>query len=103
MDHTVPNRRWLRIIPPVMIVYIFAFMDRVNFGFAMAGGMTQELNISTTTAAFAAGVFFFGYLLFQVPGGHIAEKGYAKRFVALSILAGVGSQPSPAWSRQAGS
>ncbi|MBV8094443.1 MAG: MFS transporter, partial [Acetobacteraceae bacterium] len=49
-------------------------------------GMTQELNISTTTAGFAAGVFFFGYLLFQVPGGHIAEKGYAKRFVALSIL-----------------
>lgn len=55
-------------------------------GFAMAGGMTQELNISASTAGLAAGVFFFGYLLFRVPGGHFAEKGCAKRFVALSVL-----------------
>lgn len=83
---TAPQKRWLRIIPPVMIVYIFAFMDRVNFGFAMAGGMNEALKITASTAGLAAGVFFIGYLVFQIPGGHIAERGWAKTFVALSIL-----------------
>lgn len=86
MDRVIPHKRWVRIIPPVMIVYIFAFMDRMNFGFAMAGGMNQDLNITASTAGLAAGVFFFGYLVLQLPGGHIAEKGYGKRFVAATII-----------------
>jgi MFS family permease len=69
-----------------MIIYIFAFMDRMNFGFAMAGGMNESLKITASTAGLAAGVFFFGYLVLQIPGGHISEKGYGKRFIALTIL-----------------
>ncbi len=86
MDVAIPQKRWIRIIPPVMIVYIFAFMDRMNFGFAMAGGMNEALGISASTAGLAAGVFFFGYLVLQIPGGHIAEKGWGKKFVALTTL-----------------
>jgi MFS family permease len=85
-DHAIPEKRWIRIIPPVMIVYIFAFMDRMNFGFAMAGGMNESLKITASTAGLAAGVFFVGYLVLQMPGGHIAEQGWGKKFVALSIL-----------------
>jgi MFS family permease len=86
MERAIPQKRWVRIIPPVMIVYIFAFMDRMNFGFAMAGGMNEALNITASTSGLAAGVFFFGYLVLQIPGGHIAEKGWGKTFVALTIL-----------------
>lgn len=32
----IPNGRWLHIIPPAMLVYIVAFMDRTNIGFAIA-------------------------------------------------------------------
>jgi MFS family permease len=86
MAGEIPQQRWLRIIPPVMIVYIFAFMDRMNIGFAMAGGMNESLGISASTAGLAAGVFFFGYLFLQIPGGHFAEKGGGKKFIAISIF-----------------
>jgi len=86
MEKLIPHKRWIRIIPPVMIVYIFAFMDRMNIGFAIAGGMNESLNMTASTAGLAAGVFFFGYLFLQIPGGHIAEKGWGKVFIAVSIL-----------------
>ena len=42
----IPAKRWGRIIPPAILVYIFGFMDRTNIGFAMAGGMSDALQIS---------------------------------------------------------
>lgn len=83
----VPSARWLRILPPCVIIYIIAYMDRVNIGFAMAAGMNKDLGISSTNAGLAAGIFFWGYLLLQIPGGHIAEHGSAKKFIASTILA----------------
>lgn len=82
----IPQQRWLRIIPPVMIVYIFAWMDRTNIGFAMAGGMNEALGMTASTAGLAAGIFFFGYLFLQIPGGHIAERGGGKKFIAITIF-----------------
>ncbi|MBP1764174.1 MAG: major facilitator superfamily 1 [Firmicutes bacterium] len=82
----IPQKRWLRIIPPAILVYIFAYMDRVNIGFAIAGGMNESLGLSATVAGMAAGIFFLGYLFLQVPGGHIAERGSAKKFIAATIL-----------------
>jgi MFS family permease len=70
-----------------MLVYSFSYMDRTNIGFAMAGGMNQSLSMSASIAGLAAGIFFVGYVMLQVPGGHIAERGSAKRFIGFSILA----------------
>jgi MFS family permease len=83
----IPQRRWLRLIPPATLVYIIAYVDRVNIGFAIAGGMTEDLRITASIAGLAAGIFFFGYLFLQIPGGHIAERGSAKKFIAATILA----------------
>lgn len=82
----IPQKRWFRIIPPAILVYIFAYMDRVNIGFAIAGGMNEALGLSATVAGLAAGIFFIGYLFLQVPAGHIAERGSAKKFIAATIL-----------------
>lgn len=83
----IPSARWLRIIPPTILVYIFGFMDRTNIGFAMAGGMAESLQMTASLTGLAAGIFFIGYMVLQVPGGHIAEHGSAKKFIACSILA----------------
>ncbi len=83
---TIPSGRWWRIIPPTILVYIFSFMDRTNIGFAMAGGMNESLSMSASISGLAAGIFFIGYVLLQVPGGHIAEHGSAKKFIGCSIL-----------------
>ncbi|MGH9524251.1 MAG: MFS transporter [Terriglobales bacterium] len=79
--------RWLRIVPAAVLVYIVAYMDRVNIGFAMAGGMNESLHLSAVASGTAAGMFFWGYLLLQVPGGHFAEHRSPKRFLQWSIVA----------------
>lgn len=83
----IPAKRWWRIIPPVMLVYSFSYMDRINIGFAMAGGMMESLAMTASIAGIAAGIFFVGYVLLQVPGGHISERGSGKVFIGFSILA----------------
>ncbi|MDQ0199373.1 MFS transporter [Neobacillus ginsengisoli] len=87
LSKSIPNGRWLHIIPPCIIIYIVAFMDRTNIGFATAGGMDKALGISATVSGIAAGIFFFGYLFLQIPGGKMAERGYGKNFITISILA----------------
>lgn len=81
----IPKGRWLRILPPLLIVCIVSFMDRVNVGFAISGGMSKELGMTAGMAGFAAGIFFFGYLFLQVPGGQIAAKRSGKKFIAYSV------------------
>ena len=86
MIRQIPRMRWLRILPPIMIVCIISYMDRVNIGFAMAGGMSAELGMSASIAGMAAGIFFIGYLFLQVPGGEFAAKRSGKKFISYTIL-----------------
>ncbi len=86
LQKLIPRARWWRIIPPTIIIYIVAYMDRVNIGFAMAGGMNQALGMTKAIAGLAAGMFFWGYLVLQIPGGHLAEHGSAKKFITWTIV-----------------
>jgi sugar phosphate permease len=86
-QNKIPRGRWLRIMPPIMIACIVSYMDRVNIGFAIPGGMGQELALSASMAGFAGGIFFFGYLFLQIPGGQIAALGSGKKFIAWSLVA----------------
>jgi MFS family permease len=75
----IGRTRWLRLIPVAVIVYVISFMDRTNIGFAFAG-IGQELHIDKAQQG-------LGYLVLQVPGGHLAERWSAKKFVAIMIVA----------------
>ncbi|GAA5130408.1 hypothetical protein GCM10023320_52290 [Pseudonocardia adelaidensis] len=81
----VGNARWWRIIPIAIIVYIISFMDRTNNGFAFAG-LGTDLGINKAQQGLAGGIFFIGYLFLQIPGGHLAERWSAKKFVGIMIL-----------------
>ena len=83
----IPHQRWLRIIPPAIMVYIFSYMDRANIGYVMAAGkMSKEIHMTAQSAGMAAGILFIGYLFLQIPGGHIAAKGRAKLFIAVAVF-----------------
>lgn len=86
IPNEIPRARWWRIIPPTIIIYIMSYMDRVNIGFAMAGGMNEALHMSAAVSGLAAGMFFWGYLVLQIPGGHMAEHGSAKKFITWTII-----------------
>jgi MFS family permease len=85
-DRPIPYARWWRIIPSAILVYIFSFMDRTNIGFAMAGGMNEDLAMTASMSGLAAGIFFIGYVILQAPAGHWAEHRSAKQFVGASIF-----------------
>lgn len=80
------KNRWFRVIFPCILVYIVAYMDRQNISFAIAGGMDKALGINSTIAGIAAGIFYLGYVIFQIPGGNYAERKSAKNFIVISIL-----------------
>jgi len=86
LARAIPKARWWRIIPTAIVIYLIAYMDRVNISFAIAGGMSKELGLTATASGLAAGIFYWGYLLLQVPAGHFAEHRSAKKFIAWTIL-----------------
>jgi MFS family permease len=80
------EERWLRIIPTAFVMYTIAYIDRTNISMALPA-MSRELHMTPTQAGDAAGIFFWGYLLLQIPGGYIAERWSAKRLVSALLVA----------------
>ncbi|MFD4929743.1 MFS transporter [Peribacillus butanolivorans] len=80
------RKRWMRLIPLVFITYSLAYLDRANYGFGVAGGMGEDLNITAGVSSFLAALFFLGYFFFQVPGAHYAEKKSAKKLIFWSLI-----------------
>ena len=82
------KRRWTRLIPVILVIYIIAYIDRVNIGFG-AGQIREELGIDASQAGFAAGIFFIGYLFLQVPGGYFAQR-YSAKWTVFALMIGWG-------------
>jgi ACS family tartrate transporter-like MFS transporter len=73
-----------RLIPFIMLLYVVNYIDRVNVGFA-ALTMNRDLGLSPTVFGLGAGIFFVGYLIFQVPANLILERMGARRWVFLML------------------
>ncbi len=86
MESTLTRKRWYRIIPIVFITYSLAYLDRANFGFAAAGGMANDLNITTAASSLLASLFFLGYFFFQIPGTIYAANKSTKRLIFWSLI-----------------
>lgn len=82
---SIPSQRWTHIIPVAFIMYTIAFIDRTNISLALPS-MSRELHMNPTQAGDAAGVFFWGYVLLQIPGGHLAQRWSAKRFISILLV-----------------
>jgi ACS family tartrate transporter-like MFS transporter len=70
-----------RFVAFLVICYFFAYLDRVNVGFAKLT-MDANLGISDKAFGFGAGVFFFAYFLFEVPSNMLLDKVGARRWIA---------------------
>ena len=74
-----------RLILNLFACYIFCFLDRVNVGFAKLQ-MQQELGFSDTVYGLAAGIFFIGYFLFEIPSNLLLQKVGARRWIARIMI-----------------
>ena len=79
------QQRWLRIIPVAFIMYTIAFVDRTNISLALPD-IARDLHMNPEQSGNAAGIFFWGYIVLQIPGGYLAEHWSAKRFVAVLLV-----------------
>ena len=74
-----------RLVPFLMLLYMVAFLDRVNVSFA-ALTMNRDLGISESVYGFAAGVFFLSYCLFEVPANLVLARIGARRWLAILMV-----------------
>jgi ACS family tartrate transporter-like MFS transporter len=81
LEQTTIRKVTWRLIPFLLLLYIVAYLDRVNVGFA-ALQMNHDLGFSASVYGFGAGVFFAGYALFEVPSNLILAKVGARRWIA---------------------
>lgn len=86
MAGTIAKQRWIRLIPIAFITYSLAYLDRANFGFAAAGGMAKDLNITAAMSSLLGSLFFLGYFFFQIPGALYAANKSAKKLIFWSLI-----------------
>ncbi|QRQ85171.1 MFS transporter [Cupriavidus oxalaticus] len=70
-----------RLLPFLFLCYLCAYLDRINVGYAKLQ-MMQDLGLSDAVYGLGAGIFFVGYLLFEVPSNLILLRVGARRWIA---------------------
>src|SRR5712664_205015 len=75
----------IRLLPFLFLLYVVAFVDRINIAFA-ALTMNKELAITSQQFGFAAGIFFFGYFLFEVPSNLLLHKIGARIWITRILI-----------------
>jgi ACS family tartrate transporter-like MFS transporter len=85
-----------RLLPLLMLCYFIAYLDRVNLGFAGAS-MSKDLGFTSAIFGSAAGIFFIGYFLFEVPSNLALERFGARRWIARIMLSWGVLSAAQAW------
>jgi MFS transporter, ACS family, tartrate transporter len=85
MEERVIRKVSWRIVPFVALCYFVCYLDRVNVGFA-ALTMNKDLGFTATVFGWGAGIFFFGYFLFEVPSNLALERFGARLWIARIML-----------------
>ena len=74
-----------RLVPFLFLLYIVAYLDRINVGFA-ALQMQGQLHLSDEVYGLGAGLFFAGYFVFQLPSNLLLERVGARRWLAALMV-----------------
>ena len=72
----------LRLVPFVALMFFINFLDRTAISFAGPNGLTKDLGMTAAQFGFAAGVFFFGYIILEIPSNLALHKFGARRWLA---------------------
>ena len=79
-------KRWWYIMPIVFITYSLAYLDRANFSFASAAGITEDLGITKGVSSLLGALFFLGYFFFQIPGAIYAERRSVRKLIFVCLI-----------------
>lgn len=74
-----------RIIPLVALAYVISYIDRANLGY-VAGPLSRDLGIDAAQLGLAAGLFFIGYILVEVPSNMALRRFGARRWISRILV-----------------
>src|ERR1035438_5217862 len=80
-EQKVMNKIFWRLTPIMVFLYIVSYLDRVNVGFA-ALTMNKDIGLSPYMYGLGAGIFFWGYFIFEIPSNLIMAKVGARIWIA---------------------
>jgi len=82
---TAVHKAALRFVPLLTIAYLFNYLDRTSLGFA-ALTMNQQLGLTASQFGLAAGAFFLGYSVFEIPSNLLLYRFGARRWIARIMI-----------------
>ena len=85
LERTVIARLMWRLMPFLFLLYIVAYLDRINMSFAVLQ-MREQLGLSKSAVGNAGGIFFIGYFLFQLPSNLVLEKFGVRRWISALMV-----------------
>jgi ACS family tartrate transporter-like MFS transporter len=85
IEKSAMRKIYVRLLPFAVLSYFLSYIDRVNVSFA---GLTMQsdLHLSAASFGFAAGTFYWGYFIFEVPSNVIMEKVGARIWIARIMI-----------------
>ena len=85
LEPAVVSRLMWRLMPFLFLLYITAYLDRINVSFGVLQ-MREQLGLSDRVYGRAAGIFFAGYFLFQLPSNLVLEKFGVRRWISVLMI-----------------
>jgi MFS transporter, ACS family, tartrate transporter len=85
IDRSVRRKVAWRLLPLIFVLYVIAYLDRANLGFARRQ-IIDELGFSNVVYGWGVGIFFVGYLLLEIPGALLVEHWSARKWFARILL-----------------
>ncbi|KQT69113.1 MULTISPECIES: MFS transporter [unclassified Aureimonas] len=82
---TISKISW-RLVPFIGLMFFINFLDRTAISFAGPNGMMTDLALTTAQFGFAAGIFFFGYILLEVPSNLALHRFGARKWLARIMI-----------------
>jgi ACS family tartrate transporter-like MFS transporter len=82
---TIRRKVAWRLLPLIFILYVVAYLDRANLGFAKRQ-MLADLGFSNVVYGWGVGIFFVGYLLLEIPGALLVERWSARKWFARILV-----------------
>jgi MFS family permease len=82
---SITQNRWWRILGVSFVMYVLSYIDRTNIAMAVPD-LRAELKMSATAIGEATAMFFWGYIILQVPTGRLASVWSAKKVVFIQLL-----------------
>jgi ACS family tartrate transporter-like MFS transporter len=85
LERTTMRKAYIRLLPYCFVLYILCYIDRINVSFASLT-MNKDLGLTAYIYGLAAGAFFWGYCLLEVPSNIILEKVGARPWIARIMI-----------------